>query len=348
MGSVTECAKCGSPLQEGQDWCLQCGTGKPGSLSGSPGWRTGAAILGATALLVGGASVAAYAALNKAKPKPKLAAVVVKGPASTVPPTATPAVPGPTTPGTSTTSPGTPTTVKAAPPKIPLQTPTPKSSGAGSGGPNNEANNALFPPETKTTKTTTTKTSAGAKTTGESTKGAGEGSGSEGASETKSTSGAEKPSPILLDTNAASTYNPYSYSSTLFGDPSLAIDGEAKTAWTAQVQAADAPRMAEGLVLDLKTPQKLGSVTVKTTTTGATVEVYGANGHTLPASISDPEWKRLVGLKILKKKATSLTLKTNGKSYRFVVLWLAKAPPSSTAASPGVVSIDELELFPSG
>jgi hypothetical protein len=325
-------------MQEGQDWCLQCGAGVPGSLGGGPGWRTGVAILGATAVLVGGASVAAYAALNKTKPKPTVAALAVKTPATTVPPITTPTTPGVTTPGTTTPVPGTPTTVKATPPKIPLQTPTPKSSG----GANAEANNALFPPETtKTTKTTTT-----TKTTGESTKSASENSGSEGGSETKTSAGSEPPSPILLDTNAASTYNPYSYLASLFGDPSLAIDGEEKTAWTAQVQAADAPKMAEGLVLDLKSPQKLGSVAVKTTTTGITVEIYGSNGHTLPASISDPKWKRLVGLKVLKKKSNILTLKTNGKGYRFIVLWLAKAPTSSTAANPGSVSVDEFELFP--
>lgn len=326
-------------MQEGQDWCLQCGAGVPGSLGGGPGWRTGVAILGATAVLVGGASVAAYAALNKPKSKPTVVALAVKTPATTVPPITTPTTPGVTTPGTTTPVPGTPTTVKATPPKIPLQTPTPKSSG----GANAEANNALFPPETtKTTKTTTTTT----KTTGESTKSASENSGSEGGSETKTSAGSEPPSPILLDTNAASTYNPYSYLASLFGDPSLAIDGEEKTAWTAQVQAADAPKMAEGLVLDLKSPQKLGSVAVKTTTTGITVEIYGSNGHTLPASISDPKWKRLVGLKVLKKKSTTLTLKTNGKGYRFIVLWLAKAPASSTAANPGSVSVDEFELFP--
>lgn len=322
-------------MQEGQDWCLQCGTGVPDSLSGGPGWRTGVTILAATALLVVGASVAAYAALNKTKPKPKVAVVALKVSTTTVPPTATP---GLTTPGTATPAPGTPTTVKAAPPKIPLQTPTPKSTS----GANAEANNALFPPETKTTKTPTTTT----KTTSESTKSTSEGSGSEGGSETKTSSGAEAPSPILLDTNAASTYNPYSYPASLFGDPSLAIDGEEKTAWTAQVQAASAPKMAEGLVLDLKSPQKLGSVVVKTTTTGITVEVYGSNGHTLPASISDPAWKRLVGLKVLKKKDTTLALKANGKGYRFIVLWLAKAPASSTAAKPGSISINEFELFP--
>ncbi len=319
-------------MQEGQDWCLQCGAGKPGALGGGgPGWRTGATILGATAVLVVGASVAAYAALNKTKPKPTVAALVVKTPGASTPPTTTP-VPGATSPGSSTPAPGTPSTLNTTPPKIPLQTPTPTTSGA-----NAEANNALFPPEAKTTKTTSTAT----KTTSEPTK------TSEGGSEGEGKSSAPAaPSPILLDTNAAAVYNPYNYPASLFGDPSLAIDGEVKTAWTAQVQPEKAPSMAEGLLLDLKSPQKLGSVAVKTTTTGVTVEVYGTNGHSPPASISAPEWKRLPGLKVLKKKNTTLALKTNGKGYRYIVLWLAKAPASSTAAAPGAVAIDEFELFP--
>ncbi len=335
---MASCSKCGLPLQEGQDWCLQCGTGKPGSLGSGPGWRTGIAILGATALLVVGASVAAYAALNKSTPKPKVAVAVVKGLGTS---TAIPTTPGATSP-TSTPLPGTPTTVKSTtPPKIPLQTPTPKSTS----GANNEANNALFPPETKTTKTTKT-TTAPTKTSSESTTSK-EGGGTEKSeSKPESESSAESPSPILLDTDAASVYNPYAYPPTLFGDPSLAIDGEEKTAWTAQVQASVAPKMAEGLLLDLKSPQKLGSVAVKSTTTGITVEVYGAVGKTPPTSISDPAWKRLVGLKVLKKKTTILKLKTEGKGYRYIVLWLAKAPASSTAAAPGVVSINEFELFP--
>lgn len=334
---MSECSKCGLPLQEGQDWCLQCGTGAPGSLSGGPGWRTGIAILGATALLAIGASVAAYAALNKTKPKPKTAVAVVKGVGTTVAPTNTATTPGTTT-GTTTPTPGTPTTVKAGtPPKIPLQTPTPKSTG----GANTEANNALFPPETKTTKTPSTTTPT--KTSSESTASPKE--GSEGA-EAKPESSAETPGPILLDTDAASVYNPYSYPATLFGHPSLAIDGEASTAWTAQVQAAVAPKMAEGLLLDLKSPEKLGSAAVNTTTTGTTVEVYGAVGKAVPTSISDPAWKRIVGLKVLDKKKTTLKLKTDGKGYRYIVLWLAKAPATSTAANPGTVAINEFELFP--
>jgi hypothetical protein len=314
-------------MQEAQDWCLHCGAGpggRGGTLAGGPGWRTGAAILATTALLVAGASVAAYAALTKSKPKPKRVAVVVRQPTPT--PTPTPTTPGTTPPVGAT--PGVPTTVTPSTP-----TPTPKPKGK---------EEPLFPPETKsTTKSTTstksTPTSTGAKeTTGKEEK-------TEGG---ESQSGAEPPSPILLDTNAAAVYNPYGYPASLFGDPSLTIDGDAKTAWIVQVQPEKAPHMAEGLLLDLREPQKLGSATVKTSTTGATVEVYGANGAKPPPTIGDTAWKRLVGLKTLKKKETSFKLKTNGKPFRYVVLWLAKAPPGSTAAKPGRVAIDEFELFP--
>lgn len=325
-------------MQEGQDWCLQCGTAKPRLFAAGPGWRTGIAILASTAVLVCGAAVAAYAALNKTKPKSSAVALVVKTPATGVPATTTPTTPGVTSTPGATPVPGTPTTVKAAPPKIPLQTPTPKSTS----GADSEANNALFPPETKSTATTKTTPT---QTTSEPTKSTSENKEA-GSTETKTSSESEAPSPILLDTNAAGVYNPYNYPASLFGDPGLAIDNEESTAWTALVQAENAPKMAEGLLLDLKNPQKLGSTVVKTTTTGITVEVYGANGSMPPTSISDPAWARIVGLKVLKKKSTTLKLKTKGKGYRYILLWLAKAPATSTAASPGSVSINEFELFP--
>ncbi len=112
------------------------------------------------------------------------------------------------------------------------------------------------------------------------------------------------------------------------------------------MQAEKAPNMAEGLLLDLKSPQKLGSATVKTTTTGVTVEIYGANGNTLPGSITDTGWKRLVGLKVLKKKSTPLTLKTKARATATSCCGSPRPPAGSTAANPGTVAIDEFELFP--
>lgn len=341
-------------MQPLQDWCLQCGAGAPGSLGGGPRWRTGAAVLGMTAALVAGASVAAYAALNKNKPA--LTPVAAHTPATTTPPVGTPVTPGTTTtpggvtstltPPPPTTAPGTPTTLKSTPPKIPLQTPTPKASESEV----NEANNPLFPPgePTKTTSTTpanATKPSGSTKSGSSSPTGEGQNGEGEAGEIEPTGSGSEPPSPILLDTNAASTYNPYAQPANAFGDPSLAIDGEASTAWSAQVDPANAPHMAEGLVLDLRTAQKLGSVVVKTKTTGMTVELYGANGHNLPASITDKGWKRLSRAKVLKKSSTTVKLK-GSPSYRFVLLWVTKAPAGSTQASPGHIAISEFELLP--
>ncbi len=306
--------------------------------------------------LVVGAAAAAYAALSDKgkRPPTALAARTALTPTTTPAIPATPVTPAtPTTPGAAAKGPGTPTTIKATPPKIPLQTPTPSSSSSSAGGANEEANNALFAGEGKSSKSSPagkatspakapSTPSGGSSKAPASTAEGGEGAGSQGGSG----NGAEPPSPILLDTNAASTYNPYSAPATGFGDPSLAIDGEEKTAWTAPVDPSTAPKMAVGLVLDCKSAQKIGSATVETTSTGITVTMYGSNGHNLPASITDHAWKRLSGSKTLSKKSTTLQLKTNGSSYRFILLWITKAPAASTPAKPGSVSIDELELFP--
>jgi hypothetical protein len=335
LGSARACANCGAALVEGQDWCLQCGVAAPGSLeTGGPGWRSATIVLAATAALVLGAGAAAYAALTQPsshKVVPKVITI------AQVPTTPTGAVTAPTTATSSgaTATPnglGTPTTIKplggtTTPPKIPLTAPTPKSS------------------PTTSTPGTTTKSGTGS---GESTKGT-----------TKSTTGSggttstEQPTPILLDTNAASTYNPYNYPASSFGDPSLAIDGETSTAWTAQVEPSVAPRMAVGLAIDLKTPQRVGSITLITSTPGMTVQVYGANGSALPTSITDPAWVTLSPSLDAKKRKTRITLRVPSsdrttKEFRFITLWISAAPQSSvgTPSAPGHVSVNELELFP--
>jgi hypothetical protein len=307
-------------LDDGQDWCLQCGAAVPGSLDGGgPGWRSATTVLAVTAVLVLGAAAAAYAALTQPAPR-KLAPKVV-----------TVAQAPPTTPATTPTTPptpdalGTPTTIKPLPsstpaPKIPLTASTPKpseSTGSGTG----TTNSGTGESGTGTTKSST-KSSGG-------------------------TTPAEQPSPILLDTNAAGTYDPYGYPTSWFGDPSRAIDGETNTAWTAQVNPAVAPKMAEGLAIDLKAAQRVGSVKLITSTPGMTVQVYGANGTTLPASITDPAWVALSPSLDAKKRTTKIALRDTTKAFRFVTLWISLAPKSAlgTPSAPGHVSVNELELF---
>ncbi len=287
-------------MAPGQDWCLQCGAGAPGSLGGS--WRPLVWLLGATVVLVLGAAGAGYAALkSKAPSAPLVTRTVAAAPTATAPVTPT------------TTAPATGVPL-VKPPKIPLNqvTPTPSTTT-----PTTPAN------ETTTKTSTSTEATGGTKTETEAT-------------------------PILLDTDAASTYNPYTYPASYFGDPSLAIDGDTSTAWTAQVNPATAPTMAEGLLIDLKSPQKVEAVKLVTSTPGMTVQLFGTKATTAPDSITSHEWVALSRSIVVRKRHARVPLKHDKTAFTLLTLWISKASSSAvgTPTAPGHVSVDELELFP--
>jgi hypothetical protein len=325
------CDNCGAPLAAGQDWCLQCGSGAPGSLSSrTPSWRSAAVILTALAVLVAGAATAAYAALNKSSATPATTTIAQ----ATPPPAATPTTPVTTVPsGTATAKIGTPTTIAPLPKpaKIPLTpsvTPTPK---------------AIVPtPTPTTTPSLPTSTNKSATTTPKKS--------------SEEVVGEAHPEALTLDTNAASTYNPYNYAATNFGDPSLTIDSDLTTAWTAQVEPSVAPKMAEGVVIDLNTARRLSGAALTSDTPGMTVQVYGSNAATLPSSITDPSWSALTPSFVAKKRASrirfghgSSTIAAAGKQpHRFIVLWISQAPAAAvgTPEAPGHVELNEFELFP--
>jgi hypothetical protein len=329
-----KCAKCGAPLASEQEWCLQCGAGVSGSLgAGTGGWRSTGAILAATAVLVLAAAAAAYAALTHKAPKARaLTATVAQAPA-TPPAATTPATPSKTA-SPQTVKPALPLTGVSKPPKIPLTAATPT--------PARTTHIPTTAPAVKPSSSSTTSQpsspSGGGSAPGESRP---RGEGNEGTGESQQ-------APILLDTDAASTYNPYALPASGFGDPSLAIDGDPTTGWTAQVMPATAPRMAEGLLIDLKSPQRLSAAVVITSTPGMTIQLYGANTPAAPTSITDPAWVTLSSSTVDKKKRLRIALRHSAKAFRFVTLWISQAPAASvgTEQAPGHVVVDELELFP--
>jgi len=322
------CAKCLAPMAAGQDWCLQCGAGAPDSLS-SPSWRPAAAVAMAVAVLVLGAAAAGYAALNKKHAKPPVVtktlaqAAVPVAPATTTPATGTPVTPG----GPASTPKAAQGLGTAKPPKIPLTAVTPKASSP----------TATTPAAQPTTPAASTPSKTTASPTGGSHGNKGEAGEAEPGSQA-----------ILLDTNAASTYNPYDLPAAYFGDPSLTIDGDPTTAWTAEVDPSSAPTMAEGLLIDLKSKQKVSAMELITTTPGMTVQVYGTKGATAPTSITDPAWTALDRSTVIKKKSTRMKLRDSRKAFTYLTLWISKAPSSAvgTPEAPGHVSVDEVELFP--
>jgi hypothetical protein len=304
----------------GQDWCLQCGAGATGSL-GTPGWRPAATVAGLVLVLVLAAAAAAIAALGKGSAKaPVVTTTVAQAPAPSTATTTTATTPGAagSTPAKSALPLGA-----AKPPKIPLTQSTPKAS------------------EKATTTTPSTETNAATTPTGTTPS-----SGSSGTGE--KTNDESQQAAIELDTDAASTYNPYAYPASEFSGPSLVIDDDPSTAWTAQVNPATAPKMAEGVLLDLKDTQRVAVLQLITSTPGMKVQVYGAKGHTAPESITDTAWKPLSAPKVIKKKKTRFALRDSGKEFTFITLWISEAPQSAvgTVTAPGHVAVDEIELFP--
>jgi len=329
------CPHCGTPLQNDQQWCLNCGACEPGSLGERPNLGPLKVLALTAAILALGAAVAVAAAIKEHNaPSSHTVALV---------PATTPTTPVPTTPAPAAT------------------TPTPSGTGGATTPHSSSKGNLLFPPSSTTNPPKVTAPTSTPKASGESNppESSGSGSGSTttpskatttetGTSTTESKS-SEQPSPILLDTNAATTYNPYSYPESGFGDPALAIDGEPSTAWTAQVQPHSFPDMAEGLLIDLREPTKLGSLELRTPTPGVTVQIYGANGTKAPTTITEPGWVLISGSHKLKKKITHLKkLRTEGHSFRWVLVWLVKAPPSAqgTPTAPGHVALSEVALYP--
>jgi len=143
----TVCRICAAPREDGQDWCLQCGTAytRPRRLGSL---KSLGALTAATLVLMSGAAVASVAAINDKKPSaPTVVATVARSvaatttqtpivpvttptdPAVTPLPIDTPATPTPITTTPITTTPATTTTTTTTP--TPTSTRIAISSGAG-------------------------------------------------------------------------------------------------------------------------------------------------------------------------------------------------------------------------
>jgi len=144
------------------------------------------------------------------------------------------------------------------------------------------------------------------------------------------TTGSNNTSPvgtqILLDTNAASTYNTSKLPPASFGDPAKAIDGDPSTSWTYTLDPARGGKVGAGLVIDLKSPQVVTALTVTTPSPGMAVEFYGAAAAPVPPAITDPRWK----------------LKGRGHNFRYVVVWI---PRAATGQSTGIVGVSEIAIL---
>jgi hypothetical protein len=293
-------------MAAGQDWCLECGEARPDRLAGAPTWRSGATVLVVTGVLVAGAAAAAWAGLSADAKR-----VAAPNPQASLPPAAPPAQTQPAAPATLPPTTATPpTATQAAPPaKKPNTSPPPaaKTPAAPPAAPATPA-----PKAPAATKKTTTTTPAAPKK-------------------------AAKLVAIDLKPDAASTYNPYARPDNDFTDPKSTLDGDPATAWTASFSGTQSG--AVGVDLTLPEPAGVRDLQVRTTTPGATLEIYASRSSSEPVSIQDPGWDHL---------ATQLDVGSNERivlgegttKYRHVLIWPTQGPPDGDH-----VALNELKLY---
>jgi predicted nucleic acid-binding Zn ribbon protein len=361
------CPKCGSPLSDQQEWCLECGARISLHRHRVGGFGAANVLVGLAAALAIAAVVLAYDAANKSTRTTTTQLVAASHPLTT------PATTAPTT--TTIISTSAPTTTVPAPvvttPIVSTPTATTPTSSSTAITPSVTSSDTSTSTSTPTTTTTTsagsttsasttgtgtttlaTGTGTGSTTTGTGTTGTGT-TGSTGTTGTGTTTTgiapALSPGQIAIPPTAISIYNPYSYPAADFGDPTLAVDGSRATVWTAATSATHYPNMVVGLLVDLGTAQSTKYATLATSTPGMTVELYGANGA-VPPSISSG-WTPMGKVKKAKPISVIYIAKAEkAKTFRYILFWIPRAPAVAPGTPPPPdVTVQELQLHgPSG
>jgi hypothetical protein len=331
---VRTCPTCSAPLQEGQDWCLNCGEAQPsGRRVALPGKRATATVLALTTVLVGGAVAASYAALQDGSETPPTQVAQAPAGASQVTPAPTPApgastaVPAPSTAVPSDTTPAPTDTGSATLPDsgdtpsipTPTPTPTPSSSDTSSSGSSSSSSS---------TSTGTTKSDSTADTRTSTTK-------------TSTTPTETEPVAIDLADGAGSLYDPFKRD-TAAGDAAKAFDGDPNTSFPITV-AAGSQQIGAGLAVALPKLEGIREIDLKTKTPGFKIEIYATDEQDLPPDVLDTRWahlKDVTGVGSDSDGAETVNLGSGSTKYRHVLLWFT-APPTEGST----VRISELKLL---
>jgi hypothetical protein len=328
---VRTCPTCSAPLEDGQDWCLNCGEAQPGGRRlALPGKRATATVLALTTVLVGGAVAASYAALQdgtETTPPPTQVAQVPApsqaAPASVAVPGASTAAPAASTaiPEDTTTTPPADTGSSALPdagsiPDIPASSSSTSSGSSSSSSASSGATDTTTDDTTADTRTSTT-------------------------TKTSTTPAETEPVAIDLADGAGALYDPFKRD-TAAGDAAKAFDGDPNTSFPVTV-APGSTQVGAGLAVALPKLEGVREIDLKTKTPGFKIEIYATDEQDLPPDVLDTRWahlKDVTGVGSDGDGAQTVSLGSGSTKYRHVLLWFT-APP----AEGSTVRISELKLL---
>jgi hypothetical protein len=328
---VRACPTCHAPLEDGQDWCLNCGEAQPSRRIALPGQRAAATVMALTTVLVGGAVAASYAALQDG----------TEAPAPT--PTQVAQVPAPA-PGPDAAAAAAAAAASSAVPAEP-STPEPTDTGIL---PNDGGSSTYTPPPSSddfsdSSSSQGTTSSSETASNNDSTTSKGDSTADTRTSTTQTTETPTEPVAITLGEDAAALYDPYKRD-TAAGDAKKAFDGDPNTSFPITV-APGSTQVGAGLTVELPKLQGIREIELTTKTPGFKVEIYATDDTELPPDVLDTRWAHVkdvtgVASDADAKGKETVKLGSGATKYRHVLLWVT-APPTDGST----VRVAELKLL---
>jgi hypothetical protein len=330
---VRTCPTCQAPLEDGQDWCLNCGEAQPSRRISLPGKRAAATVMALTTVLVGGAVAASYAALSDGTET------------ATTTPTQVAQVPAPApAPDAAAQAAAAAAAAAAAPSSaIPAEPEIPDS--VDTGILPDDGGSSTYTPPPASDDFSDSSSSQGTSSSSETapSTGTGDDSTADTRTSTSTTPAETEPVAITLGEDAAALYDPYKRDSAA-GDAKKAFDSDPNTSFPITV-APGSTQVGAGLAVDLSKQQGIREIELTTKTPGFKVEIYATDDTELPPDVLDTRWAHLkditgVGSDADAKGKEIVKLGSGTTKYRHVLLWIT-APPTDGST----VRVQELKLL---
>jgi serine/threonine-protein kinase len=146
---------------------------------------------------------------------------------------------------------------------------------------------------------------------------------------------------VSLARASATDYDPLGDDEEHHSQAPLVVDRDRGTSWTTEgyssgLEGANKPGV--GIYLDAKPSVDAVRMEIQSADPGWKAEIYGAPGDRVPETITSG-WTKLGGGTV-KSDRQRFQLDSQGKRYRYYLVWITALPPSSTR-----VEISELFLF---
>jgi serine/threonine-protein kinase len=154
---------------------------------------------------------------------------------------------------------------------------------------------------------------------------------------------------VSVSPAAAHAYDPFGGDGEHNSQAPLAVDRDPDTFWPTesyQDGIAGANKPGVGIYVDAKPQVKAVDLQVQTPSPGFKTTIYGAPQGDVPSTVPGIWTKLATGT--VDKKVTDFKLDTNGKAYRYYLVWITKLGSDQTRAEVAEIRLFEQVTSPAG